>query len=70
MLLRKLYFCGTKLATSFDFGDFDCINLTVKFWYWSCSDALPSCNNLVAVLKVLKADYLSQEILGVLWEKG
>ena len=34
--------------------DFDCINLTIKFRYWSCSDACHNRKNLVAVLKKLK----------------
>ena len=36
-------------------GDFDCINLTVKFRYWSCSDAQHNWINLVVVLKELTA---------------
>ena len=33
--------------------DFDCINMTVKFWYWFCGDAQCNWKNLVACLKDL-----------------
>ena len=35
-------------------GDFDCINLTVKFQYWSCGNAQQNQKNPVAVMKELR----------------
>ena len=35
-------------------GDFDCINLTVKFKYWSCGNAQQNQKNPVAVMKELR----------------
>ena len=35
-------------------GDFECINLTIKFQYWSCGDTQRNWKNLVVVPKELK----------------
>ena len=39
ILFRKLCCYGSKLDASFEKGNFDCLNLSVKFRCWSCSDA-------------------------------
>ena len=39
ILLRKTCYCEKRTSHCLKKGDFDCIEVTLKFWYWSCSDA-------------------------------
>ena len=38
--------------------DFDCINLAIKFWYWSCSDTQCNWKNLVFGPETVKKNIL------------
>ena len=53
-IVKKKCYCENKLAAIFEQGDFDCINLTVKFQHWSRSDAQGNLKNPIAALKELK----------------
>ena len=53
-LLRKAMLLWKQTSHHLWQRDFDCINLTVKFQCWSCSDAQRNWENLVGVLKELK----------------
>ena len=55
---RKLWCFGKKLAAIYEIGTIDCINLTVIFRYWSCSDARRNRKRPVAVLKELNNNSL------------
>ena len=53
IFLRELCCYGNKTSCHLWKGDFDCINLSVSFRCWSCSDVQHNQKNLVAVLKKL-----------------
>ena len=48
-------------------GDFDCINLTVKFRYWSCGNVHCNWKNLIAVLKELNCTRRLTEHTCIIW---
>ena len=53
-IVKKTVLLFQQTSCHLSKGDTDCINLTVIFQYWSCSDARRDQKNLVAVLKELK----------------
>ena len=55
MLQEKQLFNSAIMGEKVDrTADFDCINLTVKFRYWSCKDAWRNQKKLDVVLKKFK----------------